>query len=210
MILQSKDTSRLTASAGGTTVNDPHDGCGRAPAARRAPRSAQRRSLHRDSSRLEPDERAPRRATPCDDPNLETEQPFCPRMRSPSPSTRLSTSSAVRREAIPRLRMLLETLRTTLPPSDASSTGWTTIQSSGNQRDGGGCASRRAIHCEAVMPLRPRLGLGSSLQSREELAQELHYTGGSNDSASMNVWRHRQVMNKVATNGGKVPADLKD
>ena len=54
------------------------------------------------------------------------------------------------------------------------------------------------------------LGLDSSLQSRKELAQELHYTGDTNDSASMNVWLHRQVMNKVAANGGKVPADLKD
>ncbi|MDM0085573.1 DUF3597 family protein [Variovorax sp. J31P179] len=43
-----------------------------------------------------------------------------------------------------------------------------------------------------------------------ELAQELHYSGDINDSATMNVWLHRQVMNKVAANGGKVPADLKD
>lgn len=62
----------------------------------------------------------------------------------------------------------------------------------------------------SIVDLMKLLGLDSSLQSRKELAQELHYTGDSNDSASMNVWLHRQVMNKVAANGGKVPADLKD
>jgi hypothetical protein len=54
------------------------------------------------------------------------------------------------------------------------------------------------------------LGLDSSLAARKELAQELHYSGDMNDSAAMNIWLHRQVMNKVAANGGKVPADLKD
>jgi hypothetical protein len=54
------------------------------------------------------------------------------------------------------------------------------------------------------------LGLDSSLQARKELASELGYNGDTNDSASMNIWLHRQVMNKLAANGGKVPADLKD
>lgn len=62
----------------------------------------------------------------------------------------------------------------------------------------------------SIVDLMKLLGLDSSLQSRKELAQELHYTGDMNDSASMNVWLHRQVMNKVAANGGKVPADLID
>ena len=30
------------------------------------------------------------------------------------------------------------------------------------------------------------------------------------NSAKMNVWLHKQVMIKLAANGGKVPADLKD
>ena len=62
----------------------------------------------------------------------------------------------------------------------------------------------------SIVDLMKLLGIDSSLSSRKELAQELHYTGDTNDSASMNVWLHRQVMNKVAANGGKVPADLKD
>ena len=62
----------------------------------------------------------------------------------------------------------------------------------------------------SIVDLLKLLGLDSSLQSRKELAQELHYTGDTNDSASMNIWLHRQVMNKLAATGGKVPADLKD
>ncbi|MEJ8822688.1 DUF3597 domain-containing protein [Variovorax humicola] len=62
----------------------------------------------------------------------------------------------------------------------------------------------------SIVDLMKLLGLDSSLTARKELAQELHYTGDTNDSAAMNVWLHRQVMNKVAANGGKVPADLRE
>ncbi|KQP49082.1 DUF3597 domain-containing protein [Pseudorhodoferax sp. Leaf274] len=62
----------------------------------------------------------------------------------------------------------------------------------------------------SIVDLLKLLQLDSSLASRKDLAKELHYTGDTNDSASMNMWLHRQVMNKVAANGGKVPAELKD
>jgi hypothetical protein len=62
----------------------------------------------------------------------------------------------------------------------------------------------------SIVDLLKLLSLDSSLQSRKELAAELHYTGDTGDSAAMNIWLHRQVMNKLAANGGKVPADLKD
>ncbi|MFJ1471192.1 MULTISPECIES: DUF3597 domain-containing protein [Massilia] len=62
----------------------------------------------------------------------------------------------------------------------------------------------------SIVDLLKLLGLDSSLQSRKELAAELNYSGDTSDSASMNIWLHRQVMNKLAANGGKVPADLKD
>lgn len=62
----------------------------------------------------------------------------------------------------------------------------------------------------SIVDLMKLLDLDSSLASRKELAQELKYTGNVNDSATMNIWLHRQVMNKVAANGGKVPADLRD
>ena len=62
----------------------------------------------------------------------------------------------------------------------------------------------------SIVDLMKLLGLDSSLNARKELARELNYTGDTSDSSSMNVWLHRQVMNKLAANGGKVPADLKD
>ncbi len=62
----------------------------------------------------------------------------------------------------------------------------------------------------SIVELMKLLGLDSLLTSRKQLAQELHYTGDVSDSASMNIWLHRQVMNKLAANGGKVSADLKD
>ncbi len=52
------------------------------------------------------------------------------------------------------------------------------------------------------------LGIDSSLEHRKQLAQELKYGGDTNDSAAMNVWLHKQVMQALAANGGKVPADL--
>ena len=62
----------------------------------------------------------------------------------------------------------------------------------------------------SIVDLMKLCGLDSSLGNRKELATELGYTGDMNDSASMNIWLHRQVMNKLAANGGHVPADLKD
>ncbi|MBQ5964911.1 DUF3597 domain-containing protein [Massilia sp. ZL223] len=62
----------------------------------------------------------------------------------------------------------------------------------------------------SIVDLLKLLGLDSSLAARKELAAELHYTGDTSDSATMNIWLHRQVMNKLAANGGKVPADLRD
>jgi hypothetical protein len=60
----------------------------------------------------------------------------------------------------------------------------------------------------SIVDLMKLLNLDSSLSARKELAQELHYTGDTNDSAKMNMWLHAQVMQKLADNGGKVPADL--
>jgi hypothetical protein len=62
----------------------------------------------------------------------------------------------------------------------------------------------------SIVDLMKLLELDSSLNARKDLAKELHYAGDTNDSATMNIWLHKQVMNKLAANGGKVPADLKD
>ncbi|UHD44727.1 DUF3597 domain-containing protein [Aureimonas altamirensis] len=60
----------------------------------------------------------------------------------------------------------------------------------------------------SIVDLMKALGLDSSLSSRKELAQELGYTGDTDDSATMNIWLHKQVIQKLKANGGKVPADL--
>ncbi|KAB0644187.1 DUF3597 domain-containing protein [Burkholderia latens] len=52
------------------------------------------------------------------------------------------------------------------------------------------------------------LGIDSSLAHRKQLAAELKYGGDTNDSASMNVWLHKQLMQALAANGGKLPSDL--
>ena len=62
----------------------------------------------------------------------------------------------------------------------------------------------------SIVDLMKLLDLDSSLQERKDLATELGYTGAKDGSAEMNMWLHKQVMNKLAANGGKVPADLKD
>jgi|ERR1700761_1043869 hypothetical protein len=61
----------------------------------------------------------------------------------------------------------------------------------------------------SIVDLMKLLNLDSSLTARKELASELHYSGDKNDSASMNIWLHSQVMHKLAENGGKVPDDLR-
>ena len=61
----------------------------------------------------------------------------------------------------------------------------------------------------SIVDLMKALDLDSSLTARKQLAKELHYTGDTNDSATMNVWLHKQVMTKLAESGGKVPDSLK-
>jgi Domain of unknown function (DUF3597) len=61
----------------------------------------------------------------------------------------------------------------------------------------------------SIVDLLKLLQLDSSLAARKELAKELRYTGNSDDSATMNIWLHKQVMIKLAENGGKVPDSLK-
>jgi hypothetical protein len=63
---------------------------------------------------------------------------------------------------------------------------------------------------QSIVDLMKLLDLDSSLASRKQLAQELGYKGALDGSAEMNVWLHKQVMEKLAEGGGKVPDSLKD
>jgi hypothetical protein len=62
----------------------------------------------------------------------------------------------------------------------------------------------------SIVDLMKLLDMDSSLAQRKELATELGYSGAKDGSAEMNMWLHKQVMKKLAENGGKVPADLRD
>jgi len=70
-------------------------------------------------------------------------------------------------------------------------------------------SSERLNWRQSIVDLMKLVNLDSSLVARKELAQELNYSGDMNDSASMNIWLHKQVMIKLAENGGKVPDDLR-
>src|SRR6476646_3203704 len=61
----------------------------------------------------------------------------------------------------------------------------------------------------SIVDLMKALDIDSSLAARKELAKELGYTSDTNDSASMNIWLHKQVMAKLAANGGKLPPEIK-
>jgi Domain of unknown function (DUF3597) len=61
----------------------------------------------------------------------------------------------------------------------------------------------------SIVDLMKLLDLDSSQAARKKLAEELHYSGDMKNTAKMNVWLHKQVMIKLAANGGKVPEELK-
>ena len=61
---------------------------------------------------------------------------------------------------------------------------------------------------KSIVDLMKLVGIDSSLAARKELAAELHYSGDEKDSATMNIWLHKEVIKKIAENGGKVPQEL--
>ncbi len=60
----------------------------------------------------------------------------------------------------------------------------------------------------SIVDLMKLVDMDSSLSARKELAKELGYSGDFGDSAKMNIWLHKQVIQKIADNGGIVPQDL--
>ena len=60
----------------------------------------------------------------------------------------------------------------------------------------------------SIVDLLKALDLDSSLSARKELAKELQYAGDTNESAAMNMWLTKQVIAKLAENGGKLPPEL--
>jgi 3-oxoacyl-ACP reductase-like protein len=105
---------------------------------------------------------------------------------APAPSAGAATAPAA--PAVPAQQVDVEQVLTNMQAQSGQQLNWRT----------------------SIVDLLKLLNLDSSLQARKELAAELQYTGDTNDSASMNIWLHKQVMTKLAQNGGKVPADLRD
>ena len=61
---------------------------------------------------------------------------------------------------------------------------------------------------KSIVDLMKCVGMDSSFKARQELAKDLNYTGDMHDSASMNIWLHKEVLTRFAANGGKLPANL--
>ncbi len=63
----------------------------------------------------------------------------------------------------------------------------------------------------SIVDLLKLLGLESSFAARKELAIELGCPAEKmGDSAQMNMWLHKTVLQKLADNGGNIPRELLD
>ena len=63
----------------------------------------------------------------------------------------------------------------------------------------------------SIVDLLKLLGLESSFAARKELAAELGCPSEKmGDSAQMNMWLHKTVLQKIADNGGNIPKELLD
>lgn len=56
----------------------------------------------------------------------------------------------------------------------------------------------------SIVDLMKLTGMDSTLAERKELAGELGYTGDTSDTASMNIWLHKQVIQRIRDNGGQI------
>ena len=61
----------------------------------------------------------------------------------------------------------------------------------------------------SIVDLMKLTGMESTLSERKELAGELGYTGDTSDTASMNIWLHKQVIARIRADGGQI-RDLTD
>jgi hypothetical protein len=63
----------------------------------------------------------------------------------------------------------------------------------------------------SIVDLLKLLGMDSSLEDRKKLAVELNCPADlMSDSAKMNTWLHKTVLQKIAENGGNIPRNLLD
>jgi hypothetical protein len=73
-------------------------------------------------------------------------------------------------------------------------------------------ASKKGLDWKvSIVDLLKLLDIDSSFEARKELAVELGCPAAlMGDSAKMNVWLHKEVLKRIAANGGNIPANLLD
>lgn len=97
------------------------------------------------------------------------------------------------------------------PASPAPSPGTTVVDVKGKLEGLAASNSQKLNWKTSIVDLLKLLDLDSSLQARKELATELGCPADKmNDSAQMNMWLHKTVLQKLAENGGNIPKELLD
>ena len=103
--------------------------------------------------------------------------------------------------------------RTAPPPAStapSSAAPQATVDIKAVLRDLAKSKKQKLNYEKSIVDLLKLLDLDSSATARKELATELGYSGDTKSSSKMNVWLHKQVMIKLAANGGKVPKEWMD
>ena len=125
---------------------------------------------------------------------------------SPAPKSTTTTppsgSTPTGMESVP--------LRPSSPASTSSTPPQATVDIKAALRDLAKRKKQKLNYDKSIVDLLKLLDLDSSATARKELATELGYSGDMKSSAKMNVWLHKQVMIKLAANGGKVPKEWMD
>ncbi|MNJ49926.1 hypothetical protein D3C77_451840 [compost metagenome] len=98
---------------------------------------------------------------------------------------------------------------TTIPGAGAALGGMSTVDVTAKLDGMAASHPERLNWRTSIVDLLKLLGLDSSLEHRKELATELGCPSSlMNDSAQMNTWLHKTVMQKLAEHGGTVPPEL--
>jgi hypothetical protein len=95
------------------------------------------------------------------------------------------------------------------PPPPAAPTAISVVDVV-SQLEGLAASSKEKLNWKvSIVDLMKLLSLDSSLAARKELATELGCPADKmGDSAQMNMWLHKTVLQKLADNGGNVPQEL--
>ena len=111
-----------------------------------------------------------------------------PQAPAPTPSAQAAPAPAPTPTAAPAASVDVEAVLVDLAASKGGGGNWRT----------------------SIVDLLKLLDLDSSLAARKELAEELNVHAGEHGSAEQNIALSKAVWQKLAENGGQVPASLRD